>query len=565
MKRPQYGDLSDWQYSSSRESAAARWLRLAPSRCQSTPVVPAMANPLTTTSVQQARGGRAIALQPSGGLVTTFTPRHDVPTVRYSRRGTTAEALHSLRSNGAKTLVAALVKDRYSTGATLSNLSLLRTWRLFHHEAFSHESPPLPVLPITVRKLVMIGALFKVGGYRSYTNYASIIRSQHLEEGHLWCPLLAHTSGWVTRSVLRGIGPERQSCAFDTKRLFALERPPNPLVSMGPSNPVHMAILATLFLLREVEITTACISAWTFDPAAKEITWLLPGSKSDHMALGVKRTLPCFCGLGCFACAYHVALDHLSWLKHSGHSLAPESPLFPAHNGATASKRSAVLTFEKLGLQCEQPLMSDHGLRLFGGHTPRVTGAQLYAVAGLEINKIRILARHQGDTIMRYVKDAPLASIGKDLGLASRINQVAASGSTDPRVAKHKLRIVALEAKVAGLATIIERHSAELGHLTAAARAAPTGDLIQNTTTSKVHMASTTDIGRARGCGWQFDGATFRARRRVQAKSYRILTTLEGIPGDMICERCLPEEMASAFARDLVHEPLSGDEHQIDE
>ena len=488
-----------------------------------------------------------------------------MPVIRYSRRGTTIEAMASLEAKGIPVLVHELIRDRYSSGANLSNQSLLRTWHLFHHEAFSHEVPPLPVLPITVRKLVIIGSMFKVGGYRSYTNYVSIIRSHHLEAGHLWCPLLAHTSAWVTRSVLRGIGPERQSCAFNVKKLFSLPRPPLPLVSMGPSDPIRMAIMAILFLLREVEITTARISSWKFNTEAMEITWLLPGSKSDHMALGVQRTLPCFCGIDHFACAYHVGLEHLRWLKHSGHSLDPDAPLFPTHTGVMASKRSAVLTFEQLGVLCGQPLLSEKGLRLFGGHTPRVTGSQLYARAGLEINKIRILARHMGDTILRYVKDAPLASIGRDLGLATRIKQVAAASSTDARDTDHKKRIKSLEATVAGLAALIEGHASELAGITTAARSAPRGDFIQNTATSKVHIASTIDIGRALGCGWQFDGATTRARRRVAAKSYRILTSLEGIPGDMICERCLSDEMHAAFARDLVHDNLSGDEHAIDE
>ena len=43
-----------------------------------------------------------------------------------------------------------------------------------------------------------------------------------------------------------------------------------------------------------------------------------------------------------------------------------------------------------------------------------------------------------------------------------------------------------------------------------------------------------------------------------------VLPTLEGIPGDMICERCLPTERAVALARDLVHDDLSGDEQPVD-
>ena len=130
--------------------------------------------------------------------------------MRHVRRGATADALAALGAMGATALVDALLEDRYSKSATSSNLSLLKTWKHFHDEAFGHERPPLPLLLVTVQILVMAGALFKAGAYRSYPNYVSSMRSKHIENGHEWCQLLQHTSAWVTRSVLRGIGPERQ-------------------------------------------------------------------------------------------------------------------------------------------------------------------------------------------------------------------------------------------------------------------------------------------------------------------------------------------------------------------
>ena len=60
-------------------------------------------------------------------------------------------------------------------------------------------------------------------------------------------------------------------------------------------------------------------------------------------------------------------------------------------------------------------------------------------------------------------------------------------------------------------------------------------------------------------------GSTYRARRQVSAKSFRVLATLEGIPGELICDRCLKEERIAALERDLVHDDLSGDEQPIDE
>ena len=114
--------------------------------------------------------------------------------------------------------------------------------------------------------------MFKVGGYRSYSNYVSIMRNKHLEAGYLWCQILQHTSAWVTRSILRGFGPERQSCSFDVRRLLELARTSTPLVALGPSNPIHMAILATMFLMREVEVTTARVSSWSFAMGVHEFT-----------------------------------------------------------------------------------------------------------------------------------------------------------------------------------------------------------------------------------------------------------------------------------------------------
>ena len=184
---------------------------------------------------------------------------------------------------------------------------------------------------------------------------------------------------------------------------------------MGPCNPVVFALMATIFLLREVEASTARVSAWTFDDDVQELTWLLPGSKTDHKALGVRRTWPCICGLQAVPCPFHLAKQHLQWLTDSSHSSAPDAPLFPNGRGGMASKASVVATFEAIGRLIGQMLFSDEGLRLFGGHTPRGTGAQLFAALGIDINKIRILARHSGDMIMRYVADAPWRSLRSDL------------------------------------------------------------------------------------------------------------------------------------------------------
>ena len=142
----------------------------------------------------------------------------------------------------------------------------------------------------------------------------------------------------------------------------------------------------------------------------------------------------------------------------------PEPPLFPSFDGSMASKATVVVTFERIGLLCGQPLISDTGLRLFGGHKPRVTGSQLLAAIGIEINKIRLMARHTGDAINRYVQDAPLRSLRADVGLPSTgmTSQPASSGSSAAAAAATLKRVALLESTVAKLDSSLREHAQAL-------------------------------------------------------------------------------------------------------
>ena len=89
------------------------------------------------------------------------------------------------------------------------------------------------------------------------------------------------------------------------------------LVPAGPLAPAHMAFLASIFLLRVIEASTATTSAWMLDDEAIELTWSLSASKTDQMALGTKRNWGCLCDLPGFFCPYHLAVEHMQWLRSS--------------------------------------------------------------------------------------------------------------------------------------------------------------------------------------------------------------------------------------------------------
>ena len=123
------------------------------------------------------------------------------------------------------------------------------------------------------------------------------------------------------------------------------------------------------------------------------------------------------------------------------------------------------------GELCGQMLLTENGLRRFGGHTPRVSGSRFYSAIGLETNKIRILARHSGDTILRYIQEAPLKSIRVDLGMAAQGRASKAASSSSAAASVHTSKQVSvLEAKIEELERALQVHAQELTTLYEAAK-----------------------------------------------------------------------------------------------
>ena len=165
---------------------------------------------------------------------------------------------------------------------------------------------------------------------------------------------------------------------------------------------------------------------------------------------------------------------------------------------------------------------------------------------------------------MRYVQDAPLKSIRADLRLATLSKPTVVSfGTSSSGSSDLTSRIQPLEAHVETLERTLQLHAQELTAWNVDAKKDPITSLIQNTSSATVHQSSPNVFGRAR-CGWCYDGPTYRSRRRVAASSYHILPNLDGIPGDMICDRCLSTEGFAAFNKDIIHDELNGDEQPVD-
>jgi hypothetical protein len=203
----------------------------------------------------------------------------------------------------------------------------------------------------------------------------------------------------------------------------------------------------------------------------------------------------------------------------------------------------------------KQPLIGDTGIRLFGGHSPRVTGAQFLAASGLEVSKIRILARHSGDAILRYVAEAPLLTLRSDLGASvSRVSL--GTAVTNRNAVACTAKVKKLEKALISLQREVQSQASDVLALATGFARTDTRIYIQNTSTAIVHMARALDEGFV-SCGWRFS----TARRTTSGPPYRVVQSLVDLPGVMLCERCLPTERAVAVsAANSFDVELSGDE-----
>ena len=215
-----------------------------------------------------------------------------------------------------------------------------------------------------------MGAL-KRGGYRSAQLYLDTL-------GFNWDDQLQQAYRSAVRSCKRGIGHPKEAAHLPLDKVAMIDRE-LALVNGGPQFPVAATVLASWWLLREIEASRARRKHIDIDETNQKVTWRLPSSKTDQAALGAARSHTCACSLRSKElcpglCPYHVAVDHLNKLPPD-----PEQFIFPAADGHSSTKKGWADTFEALAKILDLPITHQNGARAFTGHTARVSGARFMA------------------------------------------------------------------------------------------------------------------------------------------------------------------------------------------
>ena len=292
--------------------------------------------------------------------------------------------------------------------------SLLRTWAAFHEACFEGSSS---VLPLTVPKVYAVCSMFRAGGYRSIDNYLSRIKDHHIGHGHEWSDQLHRAFRKSRRAVTRGIGPARQSADFNLEAAHdtLLEHDGSPVCSGGPLGVKSLLVCGCFWMLRELELSCSLVRHITVDLESLTVFWRLAASKTDVMALGTVRSWGCVCTSGkAVPCPVHAVIAQLALLESRfGVPRIREGalPLFPSATGGFVEKRHVVSSIEHVAAALFEPLVDERGVRRFGGHSLRVTGARTLAALGVDLVRIQLMARWSSDVVLRYVAEAPLATM----------------------------------------------------------------------------------------------------------------------------------------------------------
>ena len=129
-------------------------------------------------------------------------------------------------------------------------------------------------------------------------------------------------------------------------------------------------------------------------------------------------------------------------------------------------------------------------------------------------------------------------------------------------------RLHALTAAMTRLEELVKVQTIELDAIRAAASVDQRPSFVQHSVLNTVHRLRA--LGESRTiCGLNIE-ASFKAylpsqpqtrsHHRVAVKTYAPIHTLAGIPGILLCDRCLRSERAAALAKELIDADLSGDE-----
>ena len=173
---------------------------------------------------QQVHADTPSLLSDAARLGDADPGRADFTKVRATRRGDKQAALLAISTpEGRAEALAEFDRDVFAPSGEGVNSGYETTWRDFHRRWFMD----VPAIPLTVDSIRCVAATLKKGRYRSFYNYANVVKQLHITAGYEYTQSLELIMSRAARSVNRGIGPSKQAL---TLSIVAVARIPRDVV-----------------------------------------------------------------------------------------------------------------------------------------------------------------------------------------------------------------------------------------------------------------------------------------------------------------------------------------------
>ncbi len=206
-------------------------------------------------------------------------------------------------------------KDKLAATSVAPRASQVATWlrflELWHGEA-------VPGVPVEPEDIAHVGSIMKARGYRSFSNYVTAMKIEHIKAGFAWTAQHELEARQGLRSVTRGQDPPKQAAPLVVEDVYKLEVGMAPVAPHGPLNPVGCFFLGSAYMLREIEAAFARLSHMKLNFEKKRASLELPVSKTDPTAVGCSGAWGCTCEvvkgkeLISIDCVFHAAAAHVT-------------------------------------------------------------------------------------------------------------------------------------------------------------------------------------------------------------------------------------------------------------
>ena len=251
-----------------------------------------------------------------------------------------------------------------------------------------------PPFPLSVDTIHGFSAALKVAGFKSAKSYLTELKMIQLELDMDISTAARRALELAKRSLNRNAGPARRAPEAQLED-FDAKGKSRELVPNEVAFPYLTYALALVFMLRGIELEELTWEDVFFGAQNELVSLFIKSSKVDQRAQGATRTLGCTCKSRKSKCP--VELIKKLKMKHELQwpgSTATNTPVLRDSEGRKPPKATVAQSWSNsLGKDVQ-------------GHSPRRSGAMLYATKGMSVAQIAFLGRWNSGVVYIYAEEA---------------------------------------------------------------------------------------------------------------------------------------------------------------